>query len=36
LLIEAIKEQQIIIEQHRAELDELRELKELLKQSLGK
>ena len=36
LLIEAIKEQQTIIEQHRAELDELRELKELLKQSLGK
>jgi hypothetical protein len=36
VLIEAIKEQQIIIEQHRAELDELRELKELLKQSLGK
>jgi hypothetical protein len=36
LLIEAIKEQQIIIEQHRAELDELRELKELVKKSLGK
>ena len=36
LLIEAIKEQQSTIEQMRTELDELRELKELVKQSLGK
>jgi hypothetical protein len=36
LLIEAIKEQQTTIEQMRTELDELRELKELVKKSLGK
>jgi hypothetical protein len=36
LLIEAIKEQQTMIEQMRTELDELRGLKELVKQSLGK
>jgi hypothetical protein len=36
LLIEAIKEQQTTIDQLRVELDELRELKELVKKSLGK
>ncbi len=36
LLIEAIKEQQTTIDQLRAELDEMRELKKLVKEMLGK